>query len=299
MGICDGRAVIVTGAGRGLGREYALAYAAEGAKVVVNDLGGSVVGGGSDHSAADSVVDEIRKSGGEAIASHDDVADWDGAGRLVDTALKTFGRLDSVVNNAGILKVLPFGEHSLELWDATIRVHLRGHYCVIRRAYDYWRQQRGRGDPIDARIVNITSNAGLQGAIGEAPYATAKGGIASLTLSLAAELGRDGITVNAVAPTARTRMTDAYWPEAVAKTNSGFDYMDPANVAPMVVWLGSNLSGHISGQIFEVGGGSIALADGWDLGPVVDRQRRWAPAEIGDGVAVLMSRRRATRPAWE
>ena len=134
MGICDGRVVIVTGSGRGLGREYALAYAAEGAKVVVNDLGGSVVGGGRDISAADSVVEEIRKSGGEAIANHDDVADWDGAGNLIETALKAFGRLDSVVNNAGILKVTPLGEHTLELWDATIRVHRRGHYCVIRRA---------------------------------------------------------------------------------------------------------------------------------------------------------------------
>ena len=299
MGICDGRVVIVTGSGRGLGREYALAYAAEGAKVVVNDLGGSVVGGGRDISAADSVVEEIRKSGGEAIANHDDVADWDGAGNLIETALKAFGRLDSVVNNAGILKVTPLGEHTLELWDATIRVHLRGHYCVIRRAYVYWKQQRVAGTPVDARVVNITSLAGLQGSINAAPYATAKGGIASLTLALAAELAGEGIAVNAVAPTARTRMTHAYWPEHVAKVNSGFDFMDPANVAPMVVWLGSNQSGHINGQIFEVGGGSIALEDGWDLGPVVDRQRKWEPAEIGDGVAVLMSRRRATRPAWE
>lgn len=299
MGICDGRVVIVTGGGRGLGREYALGYAAEGARVVVNDLGGGVAGGGSDQSAADAVAEEIARAGGEAVANHDDVADWDGAGRLIQTALDSFGRLDSVVNNAGILKVLPFVEHSLELWDATIRVHLRGHYCVIRRAVDYWREQRATGNPIDARVVNITSNAGLQGAIGEAPYATAKGGIASLTLSLAAELAGDGVVMNAVAPTARTRMTVAYWPEAVAKQNQGFDYMDPANVAPMVVWLGSNLSGHVTGQIFEVGGGSIALADGWDLGPVIDRQRKWAPAEIGDGVAVLMMRRRATRPPWE
>lgn len=298
MGICDGRVVIVTGGGRGLGREYALAYAAEGARVVVNDLGGAVVGGGSDKSAADAVAEEIRKAGGEAIANHDDVADWDGAGRLVDAAIAAFGKLDTVVNNAGILKVLPFGEHSLELWDATIRVHLRGHYCVIRRAYDYWKAQRSAGNPIDARVVNITSNAGLQGAIGEAPYATAKGGIASLTLSLAAELAGDGIVMNAVAPTGRTRMTVAYWPEAIAKANSGFDYMDPAHVAPMVVWLGSDLSGHVTGQIFEVGGGSIALADGWDLGPVVDRQRKWEPAEIGDGVALLMMRRRNTRPPW-
>ncbi|MDG2002582.1 MAG: SDR family oxidoreductase [Novosphingobium sp.] len=298
MGICEGRTVIVTGAGRGLGREYALGFAAEGANVVVNDLGGALSGGGKDHSAADGVADEIRAAGGKAIANYEDVTDWDGAGRLVEAALGEFGGLDVVVNNAGIMRIVPFLEDTLENWDQTTRVHLRGHFCVSRRASDYWKSEHRAGRPVAARIINISSGAGLQGATGQAPYATAKGGIASLTLTLAVELADLGITVNAIAPTARTRMTSEFWPEQTAMPNEGFDFMDPANVAAALVWLGSEQSGHVTGCVFEVGGGMIALEDGWDLGPMIDRQRKWVPAEVGPAVDTLLARRKAPRPVW-
>jgi NAD(P)-dependent dehydrogenase (short-subunit alcohol dehydrogenase family) len=298
MGICEGRTVIVTGAGRGLGREYAIAFAAEGANVIVNDLGGARSGGGQDRSAADSVVEEIRAAGGKALANYEDVTDWDGAGRLVEAALSEFGGLHAVVNNAGILRIVPFLEDTLENWDQTTRVHLRGHFCVSRRAADYWQGEHRAGRPVTARIINISSGAGLQGAAGQGPYAAAKGGIASLTLTLAAELEGLGITVNAIAPTARTRMTTDFWPEQTAKPNEGFDFMDPANVAATLVWLGSEQAGYVTGCVFEVGGGMIALEDGWDLGPMIDRQRKWDPAEVGPAIDTLLARRKPPRPVW-
>lgn len=293
MGICDGRVVIVTGAARGLGREYALGFAAEGAHVIVNDLGGR-----GDREATEAVVGEIKAAGGKAISNHDDITDWTGAGRLIGAALEAFGALHVVVNNAGILRLVPFEEESPENWDLTIRVHLRGHFCVARRAVDYWRAEHAAGRPIAARIINISSGAGLQGAAGQTAYSTAKGGIASLTLTQAAELGRYGITANAIAPTARTRMTTEFWGAQVAKPEQGFDAMDPANVAPLLVWLGSERSGHVTGCVFEAGGGLIALEEGWDFGPMIDRQRRWTPAEVGPAIEVLLSRRRAPRPVW-
>jgi NAD(P)-dependent dehydrogenase (short-subunit alcohol dehydrogenase family) len=293
MGICDGRVVIITGAARGLGREYALGFAAEGAHVVVNDLGGA-----TDREAAAALAREIKAAGGKAITNHDDIADWDGAGRLIRTALDAFGALHVVVNNAGILRLFPFEEEPLENWDRTIRVHLRGHFCVARRALEYWHAEHVAGRPVAARIINVSSGAGLQGAAGQASYSTAKGGIASLTLTQAAELGRYGVTANAVAPTARTRMTSEFWPAQIAKPEHGFDAMDPANVAPLLVWLGSERSSHVTGCVFEVGGGLIALEEGWDFGPMIDRQRRWAPAEVGPAVDVLLSRRRVPRPVW-
>jgi NAD(P)-dependent dehydrogenase (short-subunit alcohol dehydrogenase family) len=293
MGICDGRVVIITGAARGLGREYALGFAAEGAYVVVNDLGG-----GADREAAAAVAAQIKAAGGKAITNHDDIADWDGAGRLIRAALDAFGALHVVVNNAGILRLFPFEEEPLENWDRTIRVHLRGHFCVARHALEHWRAEHAAGRPVAARIINVSSGAGLQGAAGQASYSTAKGGIASLTLTQAAELGRYGVTANAVAPTARTRMTSEFWPDQIAKPEQGFDAMDPANVAPLLVWLGSERSSHVTGCVFEVGGGLIALEEGWDLGPMIDRQRRWVPAEIGSALDVLLSRRRTPRPVW-
>jgi NAD(P)-dependent dehydrogenase (short-subunit alcohol dehydrogenase family) len=293
MGICDGRVVIITGAARGLGREYALGFAAEGAHVVVNDLGGA-----TDREAAAALAREIKAAGGKAITNHDDIADWDGAGRLIRTALDAFGALHVVVNNAGILRLFPFEEEPLENWDRTIRVHLRGHFCVARRALEDWHAEHVAGRPVAARIINVSSGAGLQGAAGQASYSTAKGGIASLTLTQAAELGRYGVTANAVAPTARTRMTSEFWPAQIAKPEHGFDAMDPANVAPLLVWLGSERSSHVTGCVFEVGGGLIALEEGWDFGPMIDRQRRWAPAEVGPAVDVLLSRRRVPRPVW-
>ena len=293
MGICDGRVVIVTGAARGLGREYALAFADEGANVVINDLGG-----GTDREACERLAEEIKAAGGKAITNHDDIADWNGAGRLIRAALDAFGALHTVVNNAGILRIFPFEDEPLENWDRTIHVHLRGHFCVARRAVDYWRAEHTAGRPLAARIINISSGAGLQGAAGQASYSTAKGGIASLTLTQAADLARYGITANAVAPIARTRMTMEFWPERIAKPEQGFDAIDPANVAPTLVWLGSKYSSHVTGCVFEVGGGLIALEEGWDFGPMIDRQRRWEPAEVGPAIDALLSRRRTPRRVW-
>lgn len=298
MGICQDRVVIVTGAGRGLGREYALAFAAEGACVVVNDLGGKLDGNGRDEAVAQGVVNEIVAAGGRAVANGDDIADWDGAGRLVQTAIDSFGGLHTVVNNAGILQLVPFIEESPEGWDRTMRVHLRGHFCVARRAADHWLVEHRAGRTVAARIVNISSGAGLHGAANQTAYASAKAGIAALTITQAAELKQFGIAANAIAPTARTRMTTEFWPQVTAKPNSGFDAMDPATVAPMVVWLGSEASGEVTGCVFEVGGGMIGLAEGWHMGPMVDRQRKWEPAEIGPAVAGLLARRRPPAPVW-
>src|SRR5581483_1082281 len=207
-GICQGRVVVVTGAGRGLGRSYALAFAREGAKVVVNDLGTGPMGEGQDAGTARSVVEEIRAFGGEAVANADDVSEWESAARIVRTALDTFGGLDVVVNNAGFVRDRMFVNATLDEWDAVVKVHLRGHFCVSRHAVDYWRARSKQGLPVDARIINTSSGAGLNGSLGQSAYSAAKGAIASLTLVQAAELRRYGITVHALAPAARTRMTE-------------------------------------------------------------------------------------------
>ena len=216
-GLCAGRIVIITGAGRGLGRSYALAFAREGAKVVVNDLGATLAGIGRDAATAQAVVDEIRAAGGEAVANGDDVSDWDSAGRIVATAIEHFGGLDVVVNNAGVVRDRMFVSATVEEWDATMKVHLRGHFCVARHAVDYWRACAKQGKPVDARIINTTSGAGLNGSVAQSAYSAAKGGIASLTLVQAAELGRYGITANALAPAARTRMTEQAFAERMKK----------------------------------------------------------------------------------
>ena len=208
MGLCDGRVVIVTGAGRGLGRAYALGLAREGAKVVVNDLGVGTHGDATAERPAAQVVEEIRAMGGEAVASYDDVTDWEAGGRIVRTALDAFGDLHAVVNNAGFVRDRMFVSCTPEEWDAVINIHLRGHFCSSRHAVDYWRAQQKAGKAVDARIINTTSGAGLHGSIGQSAYSAAKGGIASLTLVQAAELARYGITANALAPNARTRMTE-------------------------------------------------------------------------------------------
>lgn len=298
MGICDNRTVIITGAARGLGRAYALAFAAEGANVVVNDIGTSLNGEGRDTSAADGVVAEIVASGGKAVANYEDITDWDAAKRIVDAAIEAFGDLHVVVNNAGIVRDRMFVSATLEEWDATMHVHLRGHFCISRHAVDYWRaKQKAGGDP-DARIINTSSGAGLQGSIAQAAYSTAKGGISSLTLVQAAELGRYGITANALAPSARTRMTEQAFADKMATEGQSFDVMDPANIAPTVVWLGSSASAHVSGCVFELEGGKIMIEDGWREGPVVDKGERWAPAEVGDAVDRLLAERTAPRKVW-
>lgn len=298
MGICDGRTVIVTGAAGGLGKAYALAFAAEGANVVVNDIGTSLGGEGRDTSAADAVVEEIKASGGNAIANYDDVTDWDAGKRIVDAAVDAFGDLHVVVNNAGIVRDRMFVSATLDEWDATMHVHLRGHFCIARHAVDYWRGRSKEGHEIDARIINTTSGAGLQGSIAQAAYSTAKGGIASLTLVQAAELGRYGITANALAPSARTRMTEQAFAEKMATEGDSFDVMDPANIAPTVVWLGSAQSKDVTGCVFELEGGKIMLEDGWREGPVVDVGAQWNPEDVGDAVFKLMDERAPPRKVW-
>ncbi|WP_137752835.1 SDR family oxidoreductase [Sphingopyxis sp. L1A2A] len=298
MGICDARTVIITGAGRGLGRSYALAFAAEGANVVVNDIGTSLAGEGRDTSAADNVVAEIKAAGGNAVANYEDITDWDAAKRIVDAAVAAFGDLHVVVNNAGIVRDRMFVSATPEEWDATMHVHLRGHFCVSRHAVDYWRAQQKAGNPVDGRIINTTSGAGLQGSIAQAAYSTAKGGIAALTLVQAAELGRYGITANALAPAARTRMTEGAFADKMAAVESGFDAQDPDNIAPTVVWLGSGQSKHVTGCVFELEGGRITIEDGWRLGPTVDRQAKWTPADVGPAVDELIAVRSEPRKVW-
>ena len=298
MSICDGRVVLLTGAGRGLGRSYALAFAAEGAKVVVNDLGASLAGMGRDLSTAQAVVDEIRASGGEAVANGDDVADWDGAANIIRTAVDAFGTLDVIVNNAGMVRDRMFVSATVEEWDATMQVHLRGHFCVGRHAVDFWRARTKAGEPVDARIINTTSGAGLQGSVGQSAYSAAKGGIAALTLVQAAELARYGITANALAPAARTRMTEQAFAAAMKKPETGFDAQDPDNVAPAVVWLGSALSRGVTGCVFELNGGVIRLENGWNDGPAEDKGARWEPGEVDSVMQRLLAARPAQKKVW-
>lgn len=298
MGICEGRTVIVTGAARGLGRAYALAFAEAGANVVVNDIGTSLNGEGRDTSAADAVVAEIEARGGRAAANYDDVADWDASRRIVEAAVKAFGGLDVVVNNAGIVRDRMFVSATADEWDATMRVHLRGHFCLSRHAVDHWRARQKAGEKVDARLINTTSGAGLQGSIAQAAYSTAKGGIAALTLVQAAELGRYGITANALAPSARTRMTEQAFAEKMATQDQAFDAMDPENIAPAVVWLGSAQSAHVTGCIFELEGGRIMIGRGWDFGPTRDKGARWTPEEIGPVVDTLLAERAPPRKVW-
>jgi NAD(P)-dependent dehydrogenase (short-subunit alcohol dehydrogenase family) len=297
-GLCAGRVVIVTGAGRGLGRAYALAFAREGAKVVVNDLGTSLAGVGRDDATAQAVVAEIRAAGGTAVANGDDVSDWDGAGRIIAAALENFSGLDVIVNNAGFVRDRMFVSATVEEWDATMKVHLRGHFCVARHAVDYWRGCAKQGKTVDARIINTSSGAGLNGSIAQSAYAAAKGGIASLTLVQAAELGRYGITANALAPAARTRMTEQAFADKMKRPDAGFDVQDPENIAPVVVWLGSSESRAVTGCVFELEGGKIMIDDGWNDGPQVDKRARWAPAEVGAAVAALQAERRAQKKVY-
>ncbi len=297
-GICEGRIVVVTGAGRGLGREYALEFARQGAKVVVNDLGTSNHGEGVDTSPADDVVTEIKAMGGEAIASYGDVADFKTAGQIIKAAIDTFGGLDVLVNNAGFVRDRMFVSTSEEEWDAVIRVHLKGHFAMASNACAYWRNEVKQGNKINARIINTSSGAGLQGSVGQSSYSAAKGGIATLTLVQAAELGRYGITSNALAPAARTRMTEEVFADDMAKPDEGFDENDPANVAPLVAWLGSEQSEDVSGCIFEVKGGMIGLADGYRMGALVDIGARWDPADVGGAVAKIIAEQPAPQKTY-
>ena len=270
-GICENRVVIVTGAGRGLGRAYALGLAAEGAKVVVNDLGVGTHGDATTETPAQQVVDEIRAMGGQAVANYDDVTDFEAGGRIVKAALDAFGGLHAVVNNAGFVRDRMFVSCTPDEWDAVLRVHLRGHFCVSRHAVDYWRAQQKAGKQVDARIINTSSGAGLQGSVGQSAYSAAKGGIASLTLVQAAELRRYGITANGLAPNARTRMTETAFAEAMQAKDGEFDIFAPENTAPLVAWLCSSASADVTGQVFELIGGKIRVCLGWNDGPEFDK----------------------------
>jgi NAD(P)-dependent dehydrogenase (short-subunit alcohol dehydrogenase family) len=298
-GICNGRVVIVTGAGNGLGRAYALALAMEGARVVVNDLGVGTHGeADATRGAAERVVEEIRASGGHAVANTDDVADWEAGKRIVTTAIEAFGDLHAVVNNAGFLQDRMFVSCTPDEWDAVLRVHLRGHFCTSRHAVDYWRGRHKAGHAVDARIVNTTSGAGLQGSIGQSAYSTAKGGIAILSLVQAAELARYGISVNAIAPNARTRMTQGAFATEMDRMENGFDIYAPENAAPLVAWLCSSESASITGQIFEIKGGKISVSQGWTDSPAQDKAARWTAHELGPVVKRLLDVRMPPKPVY-
>ncbi|WP_410596924.1 SDR family oxidoreductase [Amycolatopsis sp. lyj-23] len=287
-GLCRDRVVVVTGAGRGIGRAHALAFAAEGASVVVNDV---------DAEAAAEVVEAVEAVGGQAVANSSDVADWTGAKELVDAALDTFGRLDVLVNNAGFLRDRMLVNLGEDEWDAVVRVHLKGHFAPLRHAAQHWRAQAKAGRPPRARVINTSSGAGLLGSVGQGNYSAAKAGIAGLTVVAAAELARYGVTVNAIAPAARTRMTEGVF-ASMARPDTGFDAMAPENVSPLVVWLGSEESAHVTGRVFEVEGGKVALAQGWRHGPAVDKGERWDPAELGPVVKELLERAPEPEPVY-
>ncbi|MET1000958.1 MAG: SDR family oxidoreductase [Acidimicrobiia bacterium] len=286
--ICEGRVAIVTGAGRGIGRGHALELAAQGAKVVVNDLGGTVDGSGADTGPAQTVVDEITALGGEAVANTDDVADWDGARRLVQSAIERFGTLDILVNNAGILRDRMLFNMEEAEWDAVVRVHMKGTFAPMRWAAAYWREQSKNDRAVDARVINTSSTSGLFANPGQSNYGAAKSGIATLSIIGAKELGRYGVTVNAIAPGARTRMTENLGPPRAAPEPGEWDERAPENIAPLVTWLASPQSAEITGQVFLVGGGRIAVARPWARGPGVDHGARWDPAELGAVVPKLV-----------
>ena len=298
-GICEGRIVIVTGAGRGLGRAHALELARQGARVVVNDLGCELDGTGGGSGPAGEVVDEIRASGGEAVANGDDVADFEGAGRIIATAIAAFDGLDAVVNNAGFVRDRMFANAAEDEWDAVVRVHLKGHFAVARHAAAHWRDQAKAGVGVDARIINTSSGAGILGSVGQAAYSAAKAGIATLTLVQAAELGRYGVTANALCPAARTRMTEGVFTEMMAEVDGDtFDAMAPENVSPLVAWLASSESAHVTGRVFEVEGGKLGIATGYQHGPAVDKGARWDPGELTPVVDELLARAPSPAPVY-
>jgi NAD(P)-dependent dehydrogenase (short-subunit alcohol dehydrogenase family) len=263
--LCEGRVAIVTGAGRGIGREHALSLAAHGAKVVVNDLGGNVDGSGGDLSPAEQVVEAIKDMGGEAVANGDSVSSWEGAQRLINTAVETFGDLHVVVNNAGILRDRVLANMTEEEWDAVINVHLKGTFAPSRWAAAYWRERSKAGAPVDGRIINTTSVSGIYGNPGQTNYGAAKAGIAAFTTIAALELSRYGVTVNAVGPVALTRMTEGLGP--APETDEEREARSPRWIAPIVTWLASAESKHVTGRVFEASGQVLAVAEGWIRGP--------------------------------
>ena len=287
--ICEGRVAIVTGAGRGIGRGHALELAREGAHVVVNDLGSAVDGAGADRGPAQVVVEEIRAAGGTAIGNGDDVSTWAGAQAVVTSAIESFGRLDVVVNNAGILRDRMLVNMTEEEWDDVIRVHLKGTFGPTHFAAAYWRERSKSGEAVDARVINTSSTSGLFANPGQSNYGAAKSGIATFSIIAAKELGRYGVTVNAIAPGALTRMTEPLLGSRAAPQVGEWNERAPENIAPLVTWLASPESAGVTGQVFLVSGGRIAIATGWGRGSGVDRGARWAPTELGVVVQKLIA----------
>ena len=286
--LCEGKISIVTGAGRGMGREHALSLASQGAKVVVNDLGGNIDGSGGDLSPAEQVVQEIKGMGGEAVANGDSVSDWAGAERLINTAIETFGDLNIVVNNAGILRDRMLFSMTEAEWDAVINVHLKGTFAPSRFACVYWREQSKAGKPVSGRIINTTSVSGIYGNPGQTNYGAAKAGIASFTNIAALEMARYGVTVNAVAPVALTRMTEGLGP--APESDEDREKRSPRWIAPIVTWLASDEAADVTGRIFEASGDVLAVSEGWVRGP------KHAPVDdptiLGPIVAELLSKAR-------
>jgi NAD(P)-dependent dehydrogenase (short-subunit alcohol dehydrogenase family) len=289
MGICDDRVAIVTGAGRGIGREHALLLAAQGARVVINDLGGSMDGTGSDVGPAQQVVEEITAQGGEAVANTDDVSDWAGAEKLIGTALEAFGRLDVLVNNAGILRDRMLVNMAEGEWDAVIKVHLKGTAGPSHFAANHWRERSKAGDEVDARIVNTSSPSGTYGNVGQTNYGAAKAGIAAFTIIAAKELARYGVTVNAVAPAALTRMTADL--QIGQLDGEAKEQMAPRHIAPIVCWLASPLSAGVTGRVFDVSGQMISVSEGWHRGPSIPDPDS-DPQVLGHAVVDLVTQAR-------
>ena len=290
MRICEQRTIIITGAGGGLGRAYALAFGQAGANVVVNDIR---------LEAAESVATEVLAAGGQAVANQDDITSMAGAQSIVDAAVTAFGEVHVLVNNAGILRDRMFISLSEEDWDLVMQVHLKGHFCLANILGRRWRDAAKAGNKIEARIINTSSGAGLQGSIGQSNYSAAKGGIAALTLVQAAEMARYGITVNGLAPAARTSMTESAMPDVVkAPADGSFDAWSPDNVAPLVVWLGSLESSHITGKLFESQGGRISMCDGWRTDATIDKGARWQAEELGPIVDQLIAQATPAQKVW-
>ena len=297
-GILDGRIAIVTGAGRGLGREHALELARQGARVVVNDLGTSGSGEGASSGPADEVVAAIREMGGEAVTNGADVSDFAAAQALVQQAIDTYGGLDILVNNAGFVRDRMVVTTSEEEWDAVVAVHLKGHFALMHHAGGYWRAEGKAGRTREARIINTSSGAGLQGSLGQGSYSAAKAGIAALTLVAAVEMSRYGVTVNAIAPSARTRMTEGPFADKMAAPAEGFDGMHPGNVSPIVAWLASTDAADVTGRVIEVEGGRICLENGWSHGPIRELDRRWLATEVGAAVREMIAEAPAPEPVY-
>ncbi len=293
MGALDGRVAIITGAGRGIGREHALLFAAEGAKVVVNDLGGAMDGTGDDRTPAQEVVDEIKAMGGEAIANGDNVADWAGGERMVRAAIEAFGDLHVLVNNAGILRDRVLVNMSEAEWDAVIQVHLKGHFVPTRHAAAYWREQSKAGKAVQASVINTSSTSGLLANPGQSNYGAAKSGIATFTEITAKELSRYGVRVNAIAPAARTRLTEStpgLGDIVAAPAEAGkFDIWDPANISPLVAWL-ATAGCPATGKVFFVQGGKVAVFQPWTMVDEIDKEDRWTVGELDHEMQKLLAR---------